>query len=139
MGTVQGSITISSGGSDGIPIEGYLCDVADGLTCDSQTGACEALGNVGETCRGSSSCVPSAYCDFADSVCQARLAIGASCSGFDECVASAHCDSETSTCVALLEAGESCSTYSECASRNCTNQKCESSDDLGLVFLCGSN
>lgn len=140
VGTVEGNLTVSVGGGDDIPAQGYLCDVADGLSCDSQSGACQALGEVGEACSGGQyACVPSAYCDFTDRMCKASLAVGAACQGFDECVEGASCDTTTGTCVALLAAGEACSSYSDCASGNCVNQKCEASDDLGLVLLCGSS
>ncbi len=140
VGTVDGSITFSSGSDVGIPLKGYLCNIADGLTCDNQTSACRALGGVGEACTGGLySCTPSAYCDFAQGLCKDRLALGAACQDEDECQESAYCDPSKNTCAARQAKGAACSTNTECTSDNCTNDQCGASDDLGLVFLCGSN
>lgn len=139
VGTVDGNTTFSSGTSDDIPTMGYLCDLADGVSCDSQTGACEALGAVGSPCSsGFYQCVPSAYCDFAESACKQRHAIGAACVIDDECEAGAHC-SDGATCEAQLATGATCTTSAECASNNCTNGKCGAENDLALTFLCGSD
>jgi hypothetical protein len=140
VGTVDGNVTFSSGSDDGIPTMGYLCHIADGLTCDSTSGACQPLGAVGEPCVGFDGCVPSAYCDFASNSCLARKALGEPCAGDDECQAGGYCDpgaATESTCLASRAQGEACTSNSECASDNCTNQKCGANDDLALAFLCG--
>jgi len=141
VGTVDGNIIFGSGGDETIPTKGYLCNTADGLTCDSQSGACEALGAVGEPCSGGLyACVQTAYCDFGAGVCQQRLALGEACAGDDECQASAYCEPSDSTCAARRAVGEACMTNAECVSDNCTNQTCGGDQsNLALVFLCGSN
>lgn len=139
VGTVQGSITFSLG-NDGLPPKGYLCDTADGLLCDSQSGACRALGALGETCSGGSySCILSAYCDLASGTCKARAALGAACQVDAECQDAAYCEPSSKICAAQRAPGATCALDSECDYGNCTNQKCGPSDDLALVFLCGSN
>ncbi len=138
LGTRDGNVTFYSGVGDGIPTMGYVCDLADGVSCDSQSGACKSLGAVGDACSGGSyACVASAYCAFVDGVCKARVAAGAACEGQDECVAGAYCDGNT--CAASHTLGQACTTSEECESGNCTNQKCAGGDDLALTFLCGSN
>lgn len=139
VGTVDGNVTYYSGARDGIPAKGYLCDVADGLSCDSTTGACKALAAVGEACTGE--CVPSAYCEFATGVCQERLAIGSACQNDDDCVAKAFCAASTKVCTAALASGAACESSAECESKSCTNQKCASDglNDLSLALLCGTN
>jgi hypothetical protein len=139
IGTVEGKITYYSGSTDGIPAMGYLCDRADGLSCDSQTGACESLSAVGEACAGSRDCVTSGYCAFAEGVCKARAAVGATCSGDDECVAGAYCDPAAKACAATRANGAACTADAECESDNCVNMKCAVEDDLSLTFLCGTN
>jgi hypothetical protein len=140
VGTKDGNVIYGSGSSDeGIPATGYLCHVADGLSCDSATGACEAMGAPGEPCAGGLySCVPVAYCDFATQTCQERLALGATCASHDECAESAYCDDTDSVCVKRRGKGEGCTSNQECSSDNCTNETCGANDDLSLTFLCGS-
>lgn len=139
VGTVDGNITIYSGSADGIPLTGYLCNRADGLTCDGQTGACESLAAVGEACAGQSQCVPSAYCAVAESVCKQRLALGAACEDDDQCLSSAYCEPGGKACAARRATGQACTINAECESDDCTNQKCAADNDLSLAFLCGTN
>lgn len=141
VGTVDGSVIFGSGGGDTIPPKGYLCNLADGLSCDSESGACQALGAVGEPCAGGFySCVAEAYCNFSEGVCVARSGLAAPCTSDDQCQASAFCDPSSETCAERHAIGEACTMNAECVSDSCTNQKCEASDDnLALVFLCGSN
>lgn len=139
VGTIDGNITSYSGTGDDIPAMGYTCDLADGLSCDGQSGACKSLAMAGEACTGGSyQCVPSAYCSFSDRVCKARADLGAACQSNDECKASASCDSASKTCVARHAIGEACDVNADCTTDNCTNQKCGADDDLSLTFLCGS-
>jgi hypothetical protein len=140
VGTVDGNVTFSSGTAEGIPAMGYLCHIADGLTCDSTTGACQALAAVGEPCAGFDGCVTSAYCDFASGSCLERKALGEPCGTDDECQEGGYCDQSAatdSTCLASRAQGEACTTNSECASDNCTNQECGPVDDFTLAFICG--
>lgn len=136
LGTVDGKVTIYAGSADGIPATGYLCHVADGLSC--QTGACKKMPGVGEACTGGTyACVPSAYCDFAASMCKERVALGAACTDDDECVATAYCETTGKLCTARHAVGEACTLNAECQSDSCTNQKCGSGNDFALAFLCG--
>jgi hypothetical protein len=140
VGTRDGNITFYSGVSDAIPTTGYVCDVADGLSCDSQSGACKSLGAVGAACTGSSyQCVAAAYCSFTENQCKARLALGAACEDDDECAATAFCEPTGNTCAARHAIAAVCANNAECESDNCTNLKCGAKDDLTLAFLCGSN
>jgi hypothetical protein len=140
VGTVDGNATFSSGSSEEVPTMGYLCDLADGVACDSQTGACKALAAAGEACSGGLfQCVTSAYCDFGAGMCKDRQAVGAACETDDECQAGAYCAPADQTCAARRASGEACATNAECESENCTNLKCGSDDNLALAFLCGSN
>jgi hypothetical protein len=137
VGTVDGDITFYSGVTEGIPPTGYLCDLADGLSCDGQTGACESLAAVGEPCGGAQ-CVQSAYCAFTEGVCVARVALGAACED-GQCVAGAYCQASDNTCAALRVDGADCEAAEECESYQCINQKCAIENDLSLAFLCGTN
>ena len=140
IGTVDGNITVSGGQGDVILSQGYLCDVADGLTCDSQTQACVPLSTVGQPCQGGlGQCVASAYCSFPDDVCHARVARGAPCDSDEACQTGDYCEQAGHTCAARHTVGEACTTNAECEFGNCTNQKCGASDDLALAFLCGTN
>jgi hypothetical protein len=137
VGTRSGALTVYSGSSDTTPLTGYVCDMADGLSCDSQTGACESLPEVGAACTGA--CVSSAYCAFVEGVCKARGALGATCKDDEECIAGAHCDRSGGTCVASAALGAACDVNADCQSDNCTNEKCAAEDNLTLTFLCGTN
>ena len=140
VATRDGNITFYSGIADGIPATGYVCDLADGLSCDSQSGACKSLAAVGQPCTGSAyQCVTSAYCAFPENLCQARLALGAACQDDDECIAGAYCEPGGNTCAARHALGATCANNAECESDNCTNLKCAAENDLSLAFLCGSN
>jgi hypothetical protein len=138
VGTVDGNITYYSGTDDTIPPTGYLCDRADGISCNGQTGACESLAAVGEPCSGSQ-CVPSAYCDFMEGVCKQQLELGAACTDDEECMEDAYCATSGKTCAARAATGAACTTNAECASDRCTNQKCAVEENLSLTFLCGTN
>ena len=139
VGTVDGNVTSFFGTDDGVPTTGYLCDVADGIACDSETNACELLAQVGETCNSSFyRCVPSAYCAFTTGTCEARLALGEGCTSNDECAVAAYCEPTSSTCASRRANGAVCASNSECESDDCTNQKCAAENDFGLALLCGS-
>jgi hypothetical protein len=140
VGTVDGNVTYSSGSSDAVPAMGYLCALDDGLSCDTRTGACEALGAEGAPCSGGSyQCVSSAYCAFSEGVCKSRLAIGATCQRDDECQAGAYCTADGQVCAGRRAAGQACASNAECESDNCTNTQCAPENNLALAFLCGSN
>lgn len=137
VGTVDGKVTFYSGSQNTVPTTGYLCHVSDGLTCDSTSGACEALGAVGEACTGNSyQCVNSAYCST-ERKCADRIAVGSACPGGDSCAVGAYCEGDSKTCTAQGATGAACSMNEECVSDRCVNQKCDANDDLSLAFLCG--
>jgi hypothetical protein len=139
VGTIDGNVTSYFGADEGIPPTGYTCDLADGLSCNSQTGACESLAAVGEPCSsGLYRCVSSAYCSFPDSICTARVALGDACTDDDQCAESAYCEPSGSTCASRRPKGEACTSNAECESNDCTNQKCAVGNDLGLALVCGS-
>lgn len=140
VGTKDGNLIFGSGSQDGgIPPTGYLCHVADGLSCDSATAACVAMGAPGEPCAGGLySCVSTAYCDFATQTCRQRLSLGATCGSDDECEPSAYCDETDAVCVARRAKGQDCTSNAECTSDNCTNGTCGADEDLALTFLCGA-
>lgn len=138
LGTIDGSFTYySTSSTDGIVPSGYTCNVADGVSCDSMSGACKALGMVGDACSGSQyECVTSAYCSFADRKCTTRVAAGGMCDSSDSCEKGAYCAS--GTCKTQLAVGDACTSSQECASSDCINGKCGSNNDLTLTFLCGT-
>ncbi|MDF3065153.1 MAG: hypothetical protein K0R38_754 [Polyangiaceae bacterium] len=137
LGTRDGNFT-SYAGVDGLPPSGYICDKADGLSCNGQTGACESLAAVGASCAGSAQCLASAYCDFSAQQCKARLAVGAACTAQEQCAESTYCDADTDTCTAHLAPGAACTTDAQCAADDCTNGECGAGNDLGVTLLCGS-
>lgn len=140
LGTREGNVTYFSGNNEGVPLSGYVCDVGDGLACDSATGACQRLPMGGEAClAGQYQCEVAAYCSFPESICKRRSALGAICTSADECSLGAYCDLTSSTCKASRGAGEACASSDECSSHDCTNQKCGPDSDLALVLLCGTN
>ena len=138
VGTRDGAVTSFSSSGDTIPLTGYICDLADGVSCNSTSGACEALAAVGEPCTGA--CVTAAYCAFSEGVCRPRVALGDACKSDEECVAGAYCETTGNTCAARRASGKACTDNSECESGDCTNQTCaDGSDDFALTLLCGTN
>lgn len=136
IGTIEGNATWYSGIGDEVPLEGYLCDKAEGLFCSSSTQACTKLAATGEDCY-SSECVDGTYCDYSSGgTCVALLPIGADCPTYDACVATAYCP-DAGQCTARLPDGSACETSESCLSDSCVNKKCDASDDLGLSFICG--
>jgi hypothetical protein len=141
VSTRNGNTTIGSGQSD-VP-RGYICDIKDGIYCDSTSKACKPLANVGEPCTSTESCIANAYCDFATATthnCAARLAVGADCSkNGSACEANAYCDSTSHQCAAKTGAGGDCTTSTACASSSCVNGKCQgSSSSSSLKIICGN-
>jgi hypothetical protein len=145
-GTVDGNITYFSGSlnqTDILP-RAYLCDVATGVYCDGTSGACVAIGKVGDPCNSSTGqyvCEKTAYCDSATKTCTMKKSVGDSCTSFpDPCSAGNYCDSATMKCVVALPEGALCTMSQACASGSCVNGKCGKSTttDLGLALLCGS-
>jgi hypothetical protein len=144
VGDVKGDRTNFFGDRDTPPNEGYLCDVADGLTCNrnigaNSTGACETLRAVGEPCNliGTADCISSAYCDFIDDTCKDRLPLGAECWNDDSCEATAYCQLSDRTCAARQAHGTPCTTDAECLANRCLAQTCGPANDFALTFLCG--
>jgi hypothetical protein len=145
-GTVDGNITYfnGSGTATDIPPRAYLCDVAMGVYCDSTSGGCIAIGQIGDTCSGGGSyvCVKAAYCDSTMRTCVARKVVGDSCNAFsDQCSAGNYCDEVTLKCTVTLAEGAACTSSRACASGSCVNSKCakSGSNDFGLALLCGGN
>lgn len=139
VGTRDGNTTFSFGAGDTIPTTGYICDVANGLTCNSTTLECQPLAAVGERCTSSTyACVKTAYCDFQMNSCRLFKAIGATCSDHSECGPESYCASGTKTCTARRANGQACTVNSECLSEDCTNGLCAPNADLGLSLLCGA-
>lgn len=143
IGTKNGNVTSYSSSSNATPPDrGYVCDVANGIACDSTTNECTHIGAVGEDCSTNAlyGCVATAYCDSASKKCVARLPEGADCSSFLPCTTDTYCDSTSKTCTAAIADGASCTTSSQCKSESCVNKICSSSgsSDLGLALLCGS-
>ncbi len=142
LGTVDGNITSynSSGDTDILP-RGYLCNVKDGLRCDSTTDKCVAIAKVGEPCEGfgSNLCTDDAFCDTTQKKCVARKAVGEMCTS-DQCVEGAYCNTTTRLCTASLAVGAACKSSSECITRSCVNGACAKSGsgtDFTTAFLCG--
>jgi len=142
VGVVQSTGTLYNWtGSGPVPLQGFTCAVADGLTCDDTTQKCIALATVGQACSSDSDCIPSAYCAFGSgqAQCAMRLADGASCSSAGTgCLSTSFCDPGSMTCKPLLPNGTACTDSQACASQDCANMVCSGSNNLGLQILCGS-
>lgn len=139
VGTVDGDTTSfsSSGTATDVPAKGYLCDVKNGIFCDSASGACKAVGKIGDACGGfdSYACGKDGFCDTATSKCVAKRTAGQPCSGsWNECVATAWCDSAAKTCADKKADGSACEGSQECKSDNCKAGKCGGSEILD--FFC---
>lgn len=140
------STSFSSDG-DGGPTrpaaKGYICDLANGVFCNSKTKACAKVQDVGGDCEPfvSEGCVKTAYCSSSTKKCIARLAVGDDCSASSQaCAAKTNCDQATKKCIAGLANGAACTTSSQCATNQCVNGKCDSGGgDLSTQFLCGTN
>jgi hypothetical protein len=144
IGTQSGTET-TYGFSGPPPSLGYVCDVADGLTCSSTTQKCEAPATKGEACSADSDCTAADYCDFSgtSNTCTPRVSDGAACSlGGAECVPTAYCDTTSQTCVPALASGAACSTSGSgtpCQTGlYCVNGTCGGSSTAGLSLICGS-
>jgi hypothetical protein len=142
VGTVNGNVTMSSGGSaTDVAPTGYLCNVADGLTCDFNSQKCTPLAAVGQPCNSSSSCVNTAYCDFSSPTphsCVARKPAGSVCgTTSNECETGTYCDSVHKLCTTLTPDGGSCTASSACASSRCVNGVC-AKGSASLSLLCGA-
>jgi hypothetical protein len=143
LGTVDGNITSynSSGDTDVLP-RGYLCNVKDGVRCDSTTDKCVAIPKIGEACTsGTAACTDDAYCDSTTKKCVARKPSGSMCSSFttNECADGLYCNSTTKVCTTAIADGAACKSSSECLSRSCVNGSCAKagSSNLTTAFLCG--
>ena len=141
------STSFSSDG-DGGPTRpaarGYICDLANGVFCNSKTKACAKVQDVGGDCEPyvSEGCVKTAYCSASTKKCVARLAVGEDCSNNSQaCALKTNCDPQTRKCIAGLDTGAVCASSSQCASNNCVNGKCDKSGggDFSTQLLCGGN
>ena len=142
LGTVDGNVTSYVGSSmSEMPTKGYLCNVADGLRCDSATAACQKIPKVGEPCTtaGSYGCTKDAYCDATGSkVCIARKTAGQACELYrDQCADGTYCHETTKVCTTSLADGTACAKSVECLSESCVNGKCEPRGDFSTALLCG--
>jgi hypothetical protein len=143
VGTVDGSTTsyFSSNRTE-IPTRGFLCYVSDGIRCDSTSGACVKIHQVGEACSGGSNeCVKTAYCDTVQRKCAERKPAGSPCTSTTQCTQDASCDLVAKTCVALLADGAACTQSGQCKSRDCVNGRCDPSGtgDFALAIICGTS
>lgn len=143
IGTQNGDVTTYSwSGTSGLPQKAYVCNEADGTSCDFVSQVCVALAPVGQPCTGDSTCVASAYCNESTSspVCAPRLADGSSCAAAPTgCLTTSECDSTTNTCTPLVATGQPCSANPQCQSASCVNGTCTNGlGNLGLSLLCGS-
>jgi len=143
VGTVDGSTTYYSGSSTATDVapRGYLCDIKDGVRCDSTADKCVAISPIGGACTGGSSdCVKDAFCDYKTKTCLAKLPAGSTCDTFgSQCMVGTYCDGTSKTCKAQLADGTACTDYKTCLSGSCVNGFCakKSTTDLSLAFLCG--
>jgi len=143
VGTVEGSVTIYQGGGTDVAPKGYLCRVADGLHCDSDTESCVRFKAVGEACMGFDDCGSTGQCESGK--CVARKAIGEACTGGfsarGECVEGAFCQESSMTCAAKLGHGTACTDNDQCKSEDCSNGMCKGDVvvDFGLALFCGGN
>ncbi len=149
VGTKDGSstsFTFTSSGTGGTPVtpsRGFLCNVADGLRCESKEKKCVRISDVGGPCDGSSNaCVKTAYCDGTQT-CAPRVTVGSPCGAngvsSSACVAEAYCDTTEKKCLATTPIGAACAKNEQCVSRRCLNGTCDSSagSSFSLAFLCG--
>jgi hypothetical protein len=139
VGTKDGDVTsYDSSNATDVLAQGYICDVANGVSC--QNGTCVALAGLGASCVSPIDCVRTAYCSFPGYVCTAKVAAGGACTGIagSECVDSAYCDTTALHCTAKLASGAACTSSAQCQSDYCSNGTCQGSSVIGLSLLCGS-
>jgi hypothetical protein len=134
VATREGNVTWYSSGDAAPPALGYVCDQGKGTYCDSSTKKCEALVAVGGPCTYGTPCVAGAYCETSEGTCQPSLPAGSACTNDDQCGEKHYCDE---FCKAQLPAGSPCTSSDQCQGGWCTNDKCEGSDNIGLLFVCG--
>jgi hypothetical protein len=137
LGTVSGNSTsFSWSGSAPPPAMAYLCNVADGVSCNSPTRKCTALSATSQACTQSTDCVAGDYCSFATSgsTCVAHVANGASCAGTSSnaCLTTSYCDTGSQTCKPLLAGGSVCTLDMQCQSHRCINGMCGFGSQLSL-------
>jgi hypothetical protein len=129
LGTQDGdgfsSLSTGTDFSTDLASEGYVCNTADGVHCE--TGTCVALSAVGQSCSYSSNCVRDAFCD-SSSHCASRVAAGANCKGVnsDECTSDYYCPTASPRqCTAKVANGSACTSDSMCKSDTCTTGTCQ--------------
>jgi hypothetical protein len=131
-----------SGGEPPSSARAYLCHVADGLTCSSQTGRCTPQASSGAPCSGNWSCVPGAYCDQNTQLCRDRQPMGGGCLpqrwGDSPCLAS-YCDLASKTCQARVPLGAACLQDDQCESGACVNDRCvrDEWEVANATMVCG--
>jgi hypothetical protein len=138
-GTVD-SVTTTFNGLPGGPLHAFLCQISDGLYCDSNTRQCTALATTGQSCPPAP-CVAGDYCgpldpwNFNPGSCTPLLADGAPCLNTVECLPQSCCDPTTMTCNPRVAFGAACTVDDQCLTGNCTNGSCGPSAFLSL--FCG--
>jgi hypothetical protein len=140
VGVVESGVTVYSwSGSGAPPTQGYLCSLADGLTCSDATQQCTALANPGDPCTVTTDCVTTAYCvtSTTSGACTPRLADGAACDSAPEgCLTTSYCEPSTHTCTPYVAPGSACTADPQCQF-GCVNQACaQGTSNIGLAVLC---
>jgi hypothetical protein len=124
------------------PARIYGCYASDGLRCDGDTERCVKLGEVGEACQQSGTCIAGAFCDPSSQRCRARLPMGDACppisSAESTCQPAAYCDVNSRTCQSQVGVDQPCTQDAQCRTGVCVNDRCASSDlaDLGASLIC---
>ena len=149
-GTVDSFTTyfndLPGGPLHGGPLHAFLCQISDGLYCDSYTLQCTAIATTGQPCGGFpfSMCVAGDYCfppldnsggPGAPGSCAPLLANGAPCASTPECLPLLYCDPTSMTCNPQVAYGSACTVDAQCLTGVCTNGSCGPNFFLSLV--CG--
>jgi hypothetical protein len=141
-GTVTDLVTCYTG-PPGAPAHAFLCNVSDGLYCDSNTGQCTALATTGQSCDGNVLCVAGDYCgpsldpsNLNSGSCAPLLANGAPCDpNTFECVPLSYCNPTSTTCNPQVAYGSACTVDAQCLTGLCANGSCGPSAIASL--FCG--
>ena len=140
VGSVRNGQTEYSGTVSGeIPARGYLCDAANGLRCDRDSGTCVALTANGAMCMLSTDCVAGDFCDATTGTCAARKPTGATCiDQANECQDGSYCNATTMMCVPQLDVGGACTDNVQCRTSNCPDGTCQPTPSVGTNSICGT-
>jgi len=140
VASARGGETEYNGTASGdIPAQGYLCDAADGLRCDRDSGACVALTADGALCMLSTDCISGDFCDATTGLCAARKPTGATCADqASECQDGSYCDATALKCTAQLDVGAACTDNVQCRTSNCPDGTCQPPPSVGTNAICGA-